>query len=627
MTNVAKPKVSIITPSYNGVDYLETLLQSIDRQTYDNWEHIIFDNCSTDKTHKILEMYADSRRKVIVESDRGQSNALNKGFAQSTGDIICWINVDDYYYSNDVIKEVVNELSSSEHQIVFGKAFWRYEPEGIEISVWIDSDTSNFNDRFTKHLGLCQPSVFWKRCAYQAVGELDESLHYAMDFEYWCRMYKAGMSWKFSDQYFATHRVHKDMKTVSDRGRSLIETIIVVLKEYGIVSDEWVGRLVDYYNSGCVGLQNDSVKPQLMSNSEAERLREILPMIFLPCDNILLRAYVSELAFSQKLNTKLPIMDFFSDLLRTASCGYSYNRLSFDRSINFIKDIVFNLSYYEKLSTRTTPSPLVRAPLDDGKPIEAGVRNGDVIHKDVRVDKSMNNFQFQRLLRFKNRYLNQECVLLCNGPSLKSVDFTLIQNRFIIGLNKIYLGKDLVGRLPDLVVAVNKKVIEQSVEQFESMPTLKFLGSRAGLAIPIDPLTFYFKSADSSAPRFSRNIIKEVHEGWTVTHAALQVAHYLGFSKVIIVGMDHNFPGAYGKPNESQVMPAEDTNHFVPNYFGYGQSWDLPDLENSEISYASARSEYEKDGRLIIDATKDGCCNIFVKMSLAEALDFKVEIS
>jgi hypothetical protein len=71
-------------------------------------------------------------------------------------------------------------------------------------------------------------------------------------------------------------------------------------------------------------------------------------------------------------------------------------------------------------------------------------------------------------------------------------------------------------------------------------------------------------------------------------------------------------------------MEVADRNHFSPNYFGFGQKWDLPDLENSEISYRAARAAYEADNRLIIDATEAGHCRIFDRMTLADALALPV---
>ena len=119
----------------------------------------------------------------------------------------------------------------------------------------------------------------------------------------------------------------------------------------------------------------------------------------------------------------------------------------------------------------------------------------------------------------------------------------------------------------------------------------------------------------ANARRFSTDISSYVHEGWTVTHAALQVIYYMGFTEVYILGLDHKFEQhVIGKENTTSLINGADIDHFAPNYFGYGQEWDLPDLKNSEISFAAARDVFNFHGRNIFDCTIGGHCNIFQKM-------------
>jgi hypothetical protein len=94
----------------------------------------------------------------------------------------------------------------------------------------------------------------------------------------------------------------------------------------------------------------------------------------------------------------------------------------------------------------------------------------------------------------------------------------------------------------------------------------------------------------------------------------------LGFKKVVIVGMDHQYEYD-GEPNQTKVLHGDDPNHFAKDYFGGGQEWDNPDLTKAEESYRIARKVFEEDGREIIDATVDGACTIFKKMDLRESLE------
>lgn len=216
----------------------------------------------------------------------------------------------------------------------------------------------------------------------------------------------------------------------------------------------------------------------------------------------------------------------------------------------------------------------------------------------------------RNLLLLKNRHIGQRVVLICNGPSLNNMDLSFLKNEICIGLNKIYLGFSRFHFYPQYYVAVNQKVLEQSAEQIKALTSIKFLSARCGDLFRNDALTHII---DTSRPpqRFCEDIISGMEEGYTVTYAALQVAFYLGFKEVVIIGMDHRFEYS-GKPNEAKFLSGNDNNHFCSSYFS-NKNWDNPDLANSEISYNIAKDRYENSGRRITDATVDGACTVFDK--------------
>jgi len=212
---------------------------------------------------------------------------------------------------------------------------------------------------------------------------------------------------------------------------------------------------------------------------------------------------------------------------------------------------------------------------------------------------------------------------MCNGPGLNKVEFSNIDKSkyTFFGLNKIFLGVDRFGITPRYVAVVNKKVIEQAAAELQSLPATKFVSNRVGAGImPEDPMTFRLNTADlpQGHERFSKDISRYVHEGWTVTHVALQIAYYMGFEEVYIVGMDHWFSQHKpGMENTEEVLVGPDRDHFDPGYFAGGQRWDLPDLANSEISYQEARQQYEAEGRRIVDCSVNGRCEIFEKENVS----------
>jgi hypothetical protein len=216
-----------------------------------------------------------------------------------------------------------------------------------------------------------------------------------------------------------------------------------------------------------------------------------------------------------------------------------------------------------------------------------------------------------RLALFRDLHRGERGVIVANGPSLNAMDLSCLAGETVIGLNKIFLGLDRFGFYPRYYIAVNRKVVEQSVRQIQALNCVKFIGDRAKDLLPEDGLTHHLNTSAAPA-RFCHDIAAGVHEGWTVTYAALQVAWYLGFAEVVLVGLDHRYRFE-GAPNALHRLEGPDPNHFAPGYFGGGQEWNNPDLARSEESYRLARAEFEAAGRRITDATVNGACTIFPK--------------
>jgi hypothetical protein len=217
----------------------------------------------------------------------------------------------------------------------------------------------------------------------------------------------------------------------------------------------------------------------------------------------------------------------------------------------------------------------------------------------------------QRLSLLHNRHLGERCVLIANGPSLKDMDLSFLRRETTIGLNKIFLGFKTFHFYPKYYVAVNPKVIEQSRHEIAAMNCVKFISKNCSHLVKEDGLTYLITTSGQPLP-FSKDICQVLHEGWTVTYVALQIVYYLGFSEVVIIGLDHRYKYT-GNSNEPHRLDGPDPNHFCDTYFGYGQDWDNPDLQHSEDSFRKARAAFEADGRHILDATLDGACTVFEK--------------
>lgn len=217
-----------------------------------------------------------------------------------------------------------------------------------------------------------------------------------------------------------------------------------------------------------------------------------------------------------------------------------------------------------------------------------------------------------RLAAYKDKHKGQRCVIIGNGPSLKHTDVSKIRDEFTFGMNRIYLAFPEWGFRTSYFVSINDLVIEQCAEEIRALPMPKFLSWHSHPHIqPTDDTMFLHTTYYH--PAFTRDVRRRVWEGATVTYVAMQLAFYMGFEQVVLIGVDHSFK-AKGDPNKTVVSDGDDESHFDPRYFGKGFRWQLPDLDTSELAYQRARLEYEQAGRQIVDATVGGQLTVFPKV-------------
>lgn len=188
------PKISVVVPSLNQGEYLEQCIESILSQQYSNLELFVIDGGSNDNSVDVLKAYDARISSWVSEPDKGQSDAINKGFSQATGDIVAWLNADDYYLPRafDRVKEAYQVRSSA--PFYFGDGF-RVDRFGNIISKFFPTDRVIFS-RQALVMGLnyiLQPATFISREALEKVGYLDTDLHYGMDSDLWMRLSVLGI--------------------------------------------------------------------------------------------------------------------------------------------------------------------------------------------------------------------------------------------------------------------------------------------------------------------------------------------------------------------------------------------------------------------------------------------------
>jgi glycosyltransferase involved in cell wall biosynthesis len=199
--------ISIVTPSLDQGRYLREAMESVKAQTYSPIEHIVVDGGSTDGTLEILAGRDDVR--WVSEPDRGQSHALNKGFALAQGEVFGWLNADDAYMPH-AVAEAVAAIDGV--GLVYADVT-RVNDDGVDPrrirsrpswDLWTELNDGN---------GVYSPAVFFTRAAFEAAGGLDESLHLAMDYDLWLRIGKR-FGARHVDAVWAIQRIHDDAKTI-----------------------------------------------------------------------------------------------------------------------------------------------------------------------------------------------------------------------------------------------------------------------------------------------------------------------------------------------------------------------------------------------------------------------------
>lgn len=209
---------------------------------------------------------------------------------------------------------------------------------------------------------------------------------------------------------------------------------------------------------------------------------------------------------------------------------------------------------------------------------------------------------------YKDKHAGETGLILCTGKSLNLISKEFMDKYVTIGLNGTFLLYQ-----PTYYVSVNELVLEQF--DIASVTGQKFIKAKYADRYKALPLV-----SDYRGCIFSKEPQNWIFEGGTVTYVALQIAYYMGFKTVIIVGLDHDYQTRQGSPNEKQLVLDDDVNHFTTNYFQKGMNWNLPDLQASETSYAEARRIYEEDDRRIINLTPGTKEQIFEK---GEVKDFQ----
>ena len=228
------PLVTVVTPSYNYGAFIGACMESVRVQTYSNIEHIVLDARSTDTSSSVIASYSGRYGlRSIRERDEGQADALNKGFAMANGSIFCWLNADDYWLHERVVRDAVDALDPAVDVVTGGGQY--VDKDGRFLSP-IDPPQPRIADELRYYDTLLQPATFWRRTVH---APLRVSYKYAFDWKLFLDMVLAGARFQSVDARWAAYRLHGKNKTTADPSERRAEIAEILGEQWGTESVQY----------------------------------------------------------------------------------------------------------------------------------------------------------------------------------------------------------------------------------------------------------------------------------------------------------------------------------------------------------------------------------------------------
>ena len=229
MTNL--PLVSIITPSFNQAQFLEQTIQSVLGQDYPQIEYIIVDGGSTDGSVDMIKKYEGRLAWWVSEQDQGQTDAINKGFAHSKGEVLAWINSDDTYNPRAVGQAVKYLMENPDVAMVYADC--NFINEAGQVIGKFNSKQTDYRRLREGYVHIPQQTMFFRAKYWQELGPLDPSFYFAMDYDLWTRIASKAPIKYLAGQTWANFRIHDLGKTTTHDDRCWPEMLRVHYRDGG----------------------------------------------------------------------------------------------------------------------------------------------------------------------------------------------------------------------------------------------------------------------------------------------------------------------------------------------------------------------------------------------------------
>lgn len=228
MPEGVRPLVTVVTPSYNYARYLGQCLESVRSQRYRPLEHLVLDGGSADGSREVLGAFLGSYDlQATFEPDGGQADAIAKGFARARGEVLCWLNADDFWLHEGVVEEAVERLGKGADWVT---GTGRFVDGGGRVGRRWPVRAARVEPELRYYDTVLQPATFWWRSVHRP---LRTDLHYAFDWQLWLDLHRAGARLAVVEAEWAAYRMHQTNKTAADPALRRAEIAAVLEGEHG----------------------------------------------------------------------------------------------------------------------------------------------------------------------------------------------------------------------------------------------------------------------------------------------------------------------------------------------------------------------------------------------------------
>jgi len=614
-------KVSIIIPVYNVELYLKKCLNSALNQTLNEIEIIAVNDGSTDTSLAILEEYQqkDNRINIITQDNQGLSGARNTGIKAAKGDYLLFLDSDDYIDENmafDMYERAIREKSD-----VVVCRYQQVDDEGNILYKSGITDTFNKEQHFKRVLAAQSSSMacdkLFKRSLFVNNDILFPLGLYHEDVYTTYKLYYYANNICVEEKYFYNWLVRQgsisksiNEKHIKDFRKILLDTKQFLkdkncFKKY---ESEYTRRALHYLfglanriNSSSLDDDNKKIlrgkvwriveELQLNTDNGLKNIKKIDKNLYLKLK--------SKIEFSSK--KRKDMRDIVDKLLPKGTLR---------REV--IKKIVYGKSYEPFL---------VPAVQEQKRQVNSKTKKPMLNVLESITEEEVNN-----LKQFKDKFKGKRCFIVGNGPSLNKCDLSLLKDEYTFAVNGIFYKTEEMGFKPTFYMVEDGHVVDDNLAKInEYDPQYKFFPSLYKNKIVKTENTYFF-SADLGfyrgdhysfeIPRFSRDFSQVSFCGQSVTYLNMQLAFYMGFSEVYLIGMDFSYAirESDEKRGATLITHDEDVNHFHPDYFGKGKKWHDPKVHNVAKNYEFAKIVYEDNNRKIYNATIGGKLEIFERV-------------